>query len=58
MAWPGFFVPDMARGFYPGGKVGAKKGGVNELGKLRSGAKRNGVILTFLKMRQFGINAK
>jgi hypothetical protein len=34
--------------FYTANKCGAKKGGVDGLGKLRSGAKRNGVILTFL----------
>jgi hypothetical protein len=47
LAEPGFFVPALQVGFYPAGKCGAKKGGVNELGKLRSVAKRNGVILTF-----------
>ena len=34
-------------GFYAAGGFGAKKGGVDELGKLRSGAQRNGAILTF-----------
>jgi hypothetical protein len=34
-------------GFYPAENCGASKGGVNELGKLRSEAKRNEVILTF-----------
>jgi hypothetical protein len=33
--------------FGEAGKCGAKKGGVDELGKLRRGAKRNGAILTF-----------
>jgi hypothetical protein len=31
----GFFVPALQVGFYPAGKGGAKKGGVNELRKLR-----------------------
>jgi hypothetical protein len=47
MAGPGFFVPAVRTAFYAAGKCGAKKGGVNDLGKLRSGAKRNGAILTF-----------
>jgi hypothetical protein len=45
MAEPGFFVPALRMGFYTAGKCGAKKGGVNELGKLRSAS---GAILTFL----------
>jgi hypothetical protein len=35
MAGPGFFVPVLRVAFYPAGKCGAKKGGVNGLGKLR-----------------------
>ena len=35
---PGFFVPALRVGFYTADKCGAKKGGVDELGKLRSGA--------------------
>ena len=38
MAGLGFFVPALRVAFYPAGKCGAKKGGVNELGKLRRGA--------------------
>ena len=38
MAEPGFFVPVFRAAFYTAGKCGAKKGGVNELGKLRSRA--------------------
>jgi hypothetical protein len=34
-------------GFHPAGKCGARKGGVDDLGKLLSEAKRNGAILTF-----------
>jgi hypothetical protein len=34
--------------FYTAKNCGAKKGGVNDLGKLRRGAKRNGAILTLL----------
>jgi hypothetical protein len=45
---PGFFVPALRADFYTAGKCGTKKGGVNDLGKLRRGAKRNGAILTFL----------
>jgi hypothetical protein len=48
MTGPGFFVPALRMAFYPAGKCGAKKGGVNDLGKMRSVAKRNGAILTFL----------
>jgi hypothetical protein len=44
MAEPGFFVPALRVGFYTAGKCGAKKGGVDELRKLRS---VSGVILTF-----------
>jgi hypothetical protein len=43
---PGFFVPALRVAFYPAENCGVKKGGVNELGKLRSAAKRNGAILT------------
>jgi hypothetical protein len=43
---PGFFVPALRAAFYAAGKCGAKKGGVDELEKLRSAAKRNGAILT------------
>jgi hypothetical protein len=31
---PGFFVPALRTAFYPAGKCGAKKGGVDDLGKL------------------------
>jgi hypothetical protein len=44
---PGFFVPVLRTAFYTAGKCGTKKGGVDELGKSCSGAKRNGAILTF-----------
>jgi hypothetical protein len=44
---PGFFVPALRVDFYTVGECGTKKGGVNDLGKLRSEAKRNGAILTF-----------
>jgi hypothetical protein len=47
MAGPGFFVPALRAAFYTADDCGAKKGGVNDLGKLCSGAKRNGAILTF-----------
>ena len=47
MAGPGFFVPALRVGFYTAGDCGTKKGGVDELVKLRSEAKRNGAILTF-----------
>jgi hypothetical protein len=47
MAEPGFFVPALPVAFYTAGTCGTKKGGVNGLGKLRRGAKRNGAILTF-----------
>jgi hypothetical protein len=43
---PGFFVPAFTPALYPGKNCGTKKGGVNGLGKLRGGAKRNGAILT------------
>jgi hypothetical protein len=42
---PGFFVPALRGEFYPAGKYGTKKGGVDDLGKLRS---VSGVILTFV----------
>jgi hypothetical protein len=35
---PGFFVPALRVGFYTAGKCDVKKGGVDELGKLRRGA--------------------
>jgi hypothetical protein len=44
MAGPGFFVPALGAAFYTAGKRGAKKGGVDELGKLRSAS---GIILIF-----------
>jgi hypothetical protein len=43
-AEPGFFVPALWVEFYTAGKCGAKKGGVDGLGKLRSAS---GAILTF-----------
>jgi hypothetical protein len=46
MAGPGFFVPALRFDFYTAGDCGTKKGGVNELQKSCSGAKRNGAILT------------
>jgi hypothetical protein len=48
VAGPGFFVPALGAAFYTAGKCGAKKGGVDGLGKLRS---VSGVILTFLLFR-------
>lgn len=47
-AGAGHFCPGFAGAFYTAGKCGTKKGGVDEWGKLRSAAKRNGAILTFL----------
>jgi hypothetical protein len=44
---PGFFVPALRVAFYTAREYGTKKGGVNDLEKLRSEAKRNGAILTF-----------
>jgi hypothetical protein len=50
MAGPGFFVPALRVAFYPAGKCGAKKGGVNGLVKLRSEAiaERSNFDLEFL----------
>jgi hypothetical protein len=45
------FLSRLYGGLYTAGKCGAKKGGIDELEKLRSGAKRNGAILTFLRLR-------
>jgi hypothetical protein len=41
----GFLRRFCSKFFTLGENLGARKGGVDELGKLRSGAKRNGVIL-------------
>jgi hypothetical protein len=45
-SWGGAFLSRLYSGLSYCEKFGTKKGGVNKLKKLRSGAKRNGVILT------------
>jgi hypothetical protein len=45
---PGFLVPTFEAEVLPWREFGAKKGGMNGLEKLRSGAKRNEAILAFL----------
>ena len=55
-AKPDFFVPAFAAIIYSGIRR-HKKGGVDGLGKLRSGAKRNVAILTFLICSEKGVTA-
>jgi hypothetical protein len=45
-AGPGFFVPALGWGFMVRGNAAQGRAVVDGLGKLRSGAKRNGAILT------------
>jgi hypothetical protein len=42
----GFYAPFYLEVFYCAESAAHKKGGVDDLGKLRSGAKWNGAILT------------
>ena len=58
MAGPGFFVPALRVVFYTAGKCGAKKGGVNDLGKLRSGAIAERSNFDLLDLRRFWDKAR
>jgi hypothetical protein len=52
--YPCFFVPALRIYFSLSGWLRHKKGGDNDLKKLRNGAKRNEAILTFFLLRRKG----